>query len=248
MEGPMITVARPGARLVLEAAAGTVGFGVVAVALVTGISAADRGFDDALMAVEVLHLVGPLGAAVAVAVAVARSRGTGRWDGWSMLGTSPRQQLAPLVLIAVLGGAAQHVLPPTARISTTLSAIAAPAPIDAHAHWWPDGEGGWDAPDLTDWQTRPGTLTTSELRARVRIGPPRGARRGVDRGELVRRRGLVLAWPVAVLWGMGAGLVASPRRRGPGATVPRAGALAAAGSAVWLVLVLSAAAYASVGM
>ncbi|MCP4872471.1 MAG: hypothetical protein GY898_27580 [Proteobacteria bacterium] len=244
----MIAIARPGARLVVDSVVGTVLFGAVAAALVTALSTAERGAQDAIAAVEVLTLIGPLAAAAAVAAAVARSRSGGRWDGWSGLGVSPRQQLAPLVLVALLGAGAQLSVPPPRDVSTTLAAIAAPAPVDPAAHWWPDGSGGWDEPALARWKVRSAALTTAELVARSNATAPRGARVGVDRGELVRRAGLVLGWPAAVLLGVGAALTASRRRRDGRDSVIRAAALACAGAALWLIAVLSAAAYASVGM
>lgn len=241
-------LARPGGRLVLDALAGTLAFGAVGGALVTAISTADRGIGGALASIEVLVLIGPLAAAVAVAVAVARSRASGRWDGWSALGVSPLQQLAPLAFVALLGATVQLSVPPPADVSATMEALSAPAPVDARARWWPDGAGGWDTPDLSGWQSRPATLSTRALWERFGRDAPRGARIGVDRGELVRRGGLVLAWPAGVLLGVGAALACSRRERGGGTPAIRASAWATAGAAAWLLAVLSAAAYASVGM
>ena len=98
MRGPM---AAPGARLALEAAAGSVALGLVTVCLLWAVSLVEgqAGLPPLLAA----RLVAPLCAAAAIAGAVASSRNTGRWDSWASLGVSPSRQLLPLLAVVLVG-------------------------------------------------------------------------------------------------------------------------------------------------
>jgi len=235
----------PGGRIAVQAAVGTlVGLAVV-VALVAGVSVADRGLREAMRPGEIVRLLGPLCCAMAVALSVASSRLAGRWDAWEGLGVRPARQLAPLLLIAALGAGGQALAPPAGPPSASLAPVLAPAPVPSDARRWPACETGrWAEPDLTAWQIPPSALTGRALRARARLQPPLGARGRVDHGELVRRRGLVLAWPLAALLGVAVGLRRTrDRRRRAGSPLPGIAGAAGGLAALWLLAVLVASAY-----
>lgn len=235
----------PGTRETVEALGGTLGLMFIATGLVVSISAADRGVADAMRPREVLTLIGPLCAAIAVAVVVVRSRVSGRADAWAALGVTPRRQVVPLALVLGLGGGlVQLAAPPLGGSSATLRQVLGPAPIDAEARLWPEGE-GWAEPDLALWQVPPSVLTLGGLWERARTEPPAGARRGLDRAELLRRTGFVAAWPVAVVMAIALGR----RRKTRGGQLDLAApALAALGVVGWTLGVLVVAAYSSSGM
>ena len=237
----------PGSRTAVEAALGTLAGTCLLTALVTAVSAADRGFEAALRPGEVLRLAGPLSCAVAVALAVARSRLGGRWDAWEGMGVGRARQLLPLLSVALLGAALQAAAPASEPPSAALAPVLTPAPVAADARLWPGPvAGSWGEPDLARWKVPPSALSGVELRARAREGAPLGARAGVDRAELLRRRGLVLAWPVALLVGAGVALVRTrSRRRAVGSPLAGIAALAGVSATTWLLAVLVLASWVS---
>ena len=234
----------PGLRLALDGAFASGGLIAVATLLVVAVSAVDRG-DGGLRPGEVATLVGPLCAAAGVALAVARARTDGTWHAWTGLGVSPGRLLAPLVVLGVGGGLALSglVIAPS-EPSETLAPLVLPAPVPAEARLWPDGDGGWQTPDLERWTARPAELGLGDLIERARSEAPRGSRPGVDRAELLRRAAWGLAWLLATASGCWRGLARTRSPRSGGQPGLAAAAEACAGVLSWLLLALVASAYA----
>jgi len=194
-------------------------------------------------------ILAPLCAAGAAAVVIAATRVRGVWDLWSLLGYSRSSVLMPMVLLSLLAASLDFVT--TASSSSQGSSAAraglwaGPAPVDPGAVLWPSTV-GWSTPDLSLWMAAPATLSTTELLGRIAREAPRGARSGVDRGELVRRLAWSLAWPVGVLFGAWRALACTPvRRRRRGSPVLQAAVETLAGVLLWLLSALVAAAYLS---
>ena len=156
-------------------------------------------------------LLGPVALGAATGGRRAALLGGGEFDGWRALGRSDPQLLAPLLLSATLVGLLALVFPAPS------SWAALPAPLAAGLPGWSGAEWTTAPPDA--WTTEPGRLWLPQLVERWLAVPPVGARAQVDAGELVRRAGLALAWPGAVLCG--------GRWSGPGAALVCAAALAA---------------------
>ncbi len=234
----------PGLRLLLDAAALTIGLTGVAILLVLTVSAVDRG--GGVRAGEVAALIGPVCAAAGVCLAIVRSRTAGSWHAWTGLGVSPTRLLAPLALVAIAGallGSGPAARP--AQRHDALAPLALPAPVPPNARQWPTADGGWAEADLGRWQVRPSELSLRSLWRRAREAPPVGARAGVDRAELVRRAGWVVGWLLAVALGCWRGLARSRTRRRGGQPGLSASAEASALVLSWLLLVLVVSAYVS---
>ncbi len=194
-------------------------------------------------------VLAPLCAAGAAAVVIASVRVRGVWDLWSLLGYSRSSVLMPMVLLSLLAANLDFVTTATSSLEGPPSARAGlwagPAPVDPGAVLWPSAV-GWSTPDLSSWMAAPATLSTAELLGRIVAAAPRGARSGVDRGELVRRLAWSLAWPAGVLFGAWRGLACTPvRRRRRGSPVLQAAVETVAGVLLWLLSALVAAAYLS---
>lgn len=177
-------------------------------ALATALVAVDAGSRPQ---VGLALLLGPVALGAATGGRRAALRGGGELDGWRALGRSDAQLLTPLLLSAALAGLMALVLPAPS------SWAALPAPLGAGLPGWTGAE--WTTAPAGDWTTEPGRLWLPQLVQRWLAVAPPGARAQVDAGELVRRAGLALAWPGAVLCG--------GRWSGPGAALVCAGALAA---------------------
>ncbi|MEE2828099.1 MAG: hypothetical protein VX498_02840 [Myxococcota bacterium] len=185
---------------------------------------------------DLLAVLGPICCAAGVALALAARRARGVWSSWAALGFSPRSQLWPLVVLGLLGGVVQVGLGDAA--SQALEAVSLPAPVSPEARSWPGVESS-QAELMVAWQQPPGSLPLAELLERTRMTPLPGARIGVDRAELVRRFGWVLAWPFAIGLGVLAGLrVPSSGRSGGGWTELGAAVCAGAAVAAWALLCL----------
>ena len=156
-------------------------------------------------------LLAPVALGAATGARRAALLGAGELDGWRALGRSDAQLLAPLLLSAALAGLLALLLPAPA------SWAALPAPLSPGLPGWTGS--AWTSAPPDAWTTTPGSLWLPQLVERWLAVPPTGARAHVDAGELVRRAGLALAWPGAVLCG--------GRWSGPGAALVCAGALAA---------------------
>jgi hypothetical protein len=196
-----------------------------------------------------ISLLAPLCAAAAVAVVVATSRVRGTWDLCSLLGYSTTSLLLPILALSLLGASVDFTstwFPSTAPSNGALAGLwVAPAPIAPEAALWPDGE-LWSRPDLSPWKRVPATLSTTELLRRIGRPAPRGARSGVDLGELLRRLSWALAWPGGALLGAWRGLSRTTVRcRSQGSPVLRAAVETIGLLVVWLLAAMVAAAYLS---
>jgi hypothetical protein len=149
-------------------------------------------------------LLAPIAGASGVAMALAEVRLRGEWSAWEAVGYSPSRQLAPIVLLLILGVLLQTQL----SVGSVSSGLHLPAPVSQSAVSWPGvSEEGLEA--LAYWQRPPVTLGWRELTERMAEPAPLGARIGVDLAELVRRAGWIIAWPVGFLFGLLCGLRAS---------------------------------------
>lgn len=193
--------------------------------------------EGALRLAELARLLAPLCAAAGLAGALAVARQRGSWDAWALQGGRPLALLAPSLLLVVALGALELRATPTP--SPVAAALEVPSPVDAQARWWP-GRDGWERPALEFWQRAPGRLGWSELVARARLEPPRGARARVDAAELTRRAGAAWIWPLGALAGVALGVRGGARGRGGPWLAAAAAALAVAGLRV-VVMVAAAA-------
>lgn len=214
--------------------------------LAMGLSAAEVGAAPMLSWAVLLELLGPGMAAAAVSVAVVTSRTDGSWDGWTALGLSPSARLVPMALCALMGLVLfSGLLVRPASPGQLDGPLALPAPVEEGAEFW-FGSNGWVTPDLSNWKTRPGALSTPELIRRLREPLPPGARRGVDRAEVLRRCSGAVLWLLVVPLGTTAALRRTRvRNRTAGAPGISASLEAVAGVLVFQVAALVLAAYAS---
>lgn len=190
-------------RCLRDAAALLVALGALAAALVAVDSGARPQPGLAL-------LLGPVALGAATGARRAALLDGGELDGWRALGRSDAQLLAPLLLAAAAIGVLALLLP------SPQSWAALPAPLAPDLPGWTGT--AWTGAPADGWTLAPGRLWLPQLLRRWLTVAPTGARAHVDTGELVRRAGLALAWPGAVLCG--------GRWSGPGAALLCAGALA----------------------
>ena len=179
-------------------------------------------------------LLGPVALGGAAAATLAMEQRGGRWAGWESLGRDPRRLLLPLLAVVVAGG--------TLELAGVAPVSPLPSPVapDIGA-WWDPATGAWTEPPPASWATGPHELSLADLTRRGGQEVPPGARRGVDRGELVRRLGLAASWLLALL----AAVRVRPLTRPTGASVLGRGARAAGAVLIWQVVVVLCAAWAA---
>jgi hypothetical protein len=240
---------RPGLRISIQVARLTLLYLAALAPLVVMFDALDEGVALAGRVGTVATLLVPLCLAGATAKVLAASRIDGEWDLDALLGYSPLARLTPLLVGSILLAVAALCLGGRAPVSAVdqgdVGLWSLPAPVDPQASLWFE-EGRWGQPDLSYWTTSPGSLSTTALWARLQAKAPKGARRGVDRAELLRRIGWSLALPLAVLIGFKVGKhQGASARRSPGTPILRAVLISSGGQLLWLLFVLWLAAYLS---
>lgn len=240
---------KPGMRVTARVVRLTLLYLVSLAPLVVMFDTLDGGAALAGRAGTLATLLMPLCLAGASAKVLVASRIDGEWDLDALLGYSPLARLAPLLIASIFLAVVMLWLGGRGTLSFTDAPQSGlwslPAPVDQQASFWfEDGE--WSQPDLSYWMSSPEVLTTAALWVRVQAKAPPGARRGVDRAELLRRIGWSLALPFAVLIGFRVGKQHGVfARRKPGNPVLRAVLVSSGAVLLWLLSVLLLAAYLS---
>jgi hypothetical protein len=154
-------------------------------------------------------LLAPIAGASGLGMALAEIRLRGEWSAWQAVGYSPWRQLAPVVVLLIVGVLLQTQL----SLGSVSDGLRLPAPVSESAVSWPGvPEGGIET--LRYWQRSPVTLGWRELIERMEAPAPLGARGGVDLAELIRRAGWIVAWPLGLFFGLVFGLRTSALGRG----------------------------------
>lgn len=204
-----------------------------------------EGGGDAVRLAPLFVLLGPVAAASGTAMAIAEVRRNGSWAAWEGLGYRPVRQLGALAVVAVLGLCVQASFVGggsfLGAMGTPSAALQLPAPVSSDARSWPglDTTQSEGLAQLVLWQRPPSELSWAELLQRRNSEGLRGARRGVDSAESLRRAGGLLAWPLGLLWAVLVGLRTSLSFRDDRGFSPLGAAVfAGLGSVGWCLWVL----------